>query len=158
MTGATRSVGRKAFTLIEVVCILLVITVGLVSVLGLVSYGMVLAARTQGAVTGMATAVTVATDPTPWLDPELAADWTYTTYDMDNQVPNATLTSLAEGYVNGYFVERTETSLNAVDIVAVSGATVFIRSASVSVEVYETLKGSRVASYTTQILRQRGTP
>lgn len=145
---------RPGFTFIEVICILLVVSFGLLGVIGLVSYGMSIAAKTQGSTTGLSTAVSVAMDPRPFVPQVLASDWDYTPYDMDG---SGALTSTAKGYINGFWVERTETSTDA-DVIARSGSVVHARAATVSVDVFETFRGNAVAAYTTQIVRQRGAP
>lgn len=146
---------HRGFTLIEVLCLLLVLAIGMGGVVGLVIYGMQVSAQARGAAIGMATAVTVAKDPTPLLDAEIAGDWTSATYDLS---AGGTCTSECSGYVNGFYVVRTETSVPE-DIVATgTNGVVYLRSARVDVDVFETFKGSRVASFTTRILRQRGRP
>jgi len=157
MTARPRDPG---FTLLEVLAILLVVVIGLLSVIALVSYAMHKASLMQGASTGLATAESVALDPTPALDPAVAGDWSYTPYAMNTT--GATQQSTARGYVNGFYVVRTETS-RPEDVVAqgkdASGSpAVFVRSANVSVDVFESMGGKIVASYTTRILRQRGRP
>jgi hypothetical protein len=159
---------RKAFTFVEVICILLVIAIGLMGVLGLVSYGMHVSAAAQGRLTGMMTAISVAADPTPLLDPQLpAGSWSYTPYDMNTT--QSTLTSTAKGFINGYYVERTETSVDRsganpalTDIIAMDKAQtppeVYVRSALVTVNVYDTLGGELLTTYSTRVLRQRGMP
>ncbi len=147
---------RRGFTFVEVIILLLVIGVGLMGVVGLVSYGMRIAAKSQGETTGLITAVSVARDPAPLLAPETAGDWTFTPYDMDG---TGTLTSRASGFINGYWVVRTETSTDA-DIVARDGAAgaVQVRSAQVAVEVYGTINGTAVASYSTRLVGRGGGP
>lgn len=143
------------FTFIEVLAILLVISFGLLGVVGLVLYGMNNAARSQGETTGMATAISVANDPAPLLGPETSSDWRFTPYNMDG---NGRLSSTANGYINGYYVIRTEISDDA-DVAARDGAgRVQVRSARVEVDVYATIAGSVVASYTCRITRQRSGP
>ena len=146
--------GRGGFTFIEVTLLLLVITLGLLGVVGLVSYGMTLAAKSQGETTGLATAVSVADDPAPLLAKEVAGDWTYTPYGMDL---TGALSSTAKGFINGFYVVRTETSGDA-DVVARDPGTgrVQVRSARVEVDVFATINGAVVASYATRIMRQRG--
>lgn len=135
---------------------LLVVSLGLFGVIGLVGYGTVIAARAQGETTGLATAVSVARDPTPLLQTERAGDWSYTPYDMDG---TGDLSSTATGYINGFYVVRTERSGDA-DVVARDPVTnaVQVRSAVVDVEVYGARNGFTVASFTTRMNRQRGAP
>ena len=145
---------RHGFTLVEVCLLLLVVSLGLFGVIGLVGYGTIIAARAQGETTGLATAVTVANDPTPLLAAARAGDWRFTPYNMDG---TGNLTSTANGYINGFYVVRTERSGDA-DVVARDPLTnlVHVRSAVVEVEVYGSANGNPVASFTTRINRQRG--
>lgn len=148
---------RTGFTFIEVLTILLVISVGLFGVVGLVAYGMRTASRAQGESIAMATAVSIADDPQPLLDPATAADWTYAPYDFDAA---GDVESLATGYVNGLFVRRRESS-TAADVAARASAAprhVYARSALVEVTVSEAVGGREVASFTTRVTRQRGMP
>lgn len=156
---------RGGFTFVEVLAILLVVVLGLLGVVGLVSYAMLKAGHVQAGATGMATAESVALDPTPLLAAATAGDWSYTPYDMNDATASRVLTSQAKGYVNGYYVVRNERSDNGpdpaapLDIIAKgANGTVYVRSALVEVDVFEALGGRRAASYTTRILRQRGTP
>jgi Tfp pilus assembly protein PilV len=151
---------RPGFTFLEVLCILLVIVLGLAGVLALVNHGMGAAARARGASIGLATAVSIAKDARPLLDPNLQADWTYADYTAGFDNTTSTQSSSARGFINGFYVVRTETSAPQ-DVIARAKApatTVYMRSANVSVDVFETIGGALVASYTTRILRQRGTP
>jgi Tfp pilus assembly protein PilV len=152
MSASGRRTPRQGFTFMEVICILLVMTFGLLGVVGLVSYGMSIASRSQGVTSGMATALSVAIDPRPLLDQRTASSWEYTPYDMDAA---GDASSIARGHINGFYVERTETA-KAADIIARDGGTVYTRAATVTVEVYEGFRGETVASYTTHIVRQRG--
>ena len=130
MTTALRS---SAFTLIEVLASVIVLSVGLCSAIGLMLYGLQLAKLSMGRATGLATAMSVAVDPTP-IQP---ADplWTVA-------VPGTT-----SGYLNGYFVKRVE----AAATVIAAGMT----ASDVRVDVYETFKGRLVASYNQRILKER---
>jgi hypothetical protein len=147
---------RAAFTFIEVICVLLVITIGLVGVIGLVSWGLIVAQRAQGTCTGMITAISVAVDPRPLIAPEMQSSWTYTPWDLDDvgDVSNET-----DGFINGYYVKRVETSKVA-DVVARDPLTshVHARSVCVAVDVFDTMGGALVTSYNTRFVRQRGTP
>jgi hypothetical protein len=146
---------RRAFTFIEVLCLLLVLGVGMAGIVGIVLYGMGIASEARGASLGMPTAVSVARDPEPMLDPVVAGDWSTASYDLSS--PGA-CTGETKGHVNGFYVVRTETSLPD-DIVATgANGTVYVRSARVDVDVFETFRGALVASFTTRIVRQRGRP
>lgn len=141
---------RKAFTLLEVVAILLVVTTGLLSAIGLFLYGTRTAGTAQAASTGMATAISVAYDETPWHDPAFyqASDWT--------SVVTATGRT-DRGFINGYWVERTET-VTANDVIAQSSGNNVMYSARVDVAIKEATHGQTVASYATRILRLKGQP
>jgi hypothetical protein len=145
---------RRGFTLIEVLAIMLVITLGLMATIGLVFFGVIQSARAKGAELGMATAISVALDPQPLLPPRAAAAWTWVPYDLDAR---GELTALAQGTVNGFGVKRTEVSGDD-DIIAEDGGVVYMRSARVDVDVYDAVVDRRVASFTTRIIRQRGKP
>ena len=148
--------GRAAFSFVEVICILLIVGIGLTGVVGVVAYGLIIAAKSQGRSTGMITAMSIANDPYPLLDPAMSADWKCVDYCASNMDGAGTLTGKTSGFINGYYVERTETSTDA-DIVARDLSNhVHVRSALVVVDVYDTVKGSLIASYNTRLLRQRG--
>jgi len=148
MTRQTRS----AFTFLEVICILLVVSLGLMAAVGLMYYGLQLAARSRGEQLGLPTAVGVAQDPTPLLAPRNQPGWTYTPYALNG---SGTLVATAHGVINGFWVERTETSTDA-DIIASDAGVVYMRSAAVVVDVFDASAGQMVASFTTRIIRQRG--
>lgn len=158
MTRPMRLCTTKAtcgFTLFEVMLILLVVMLGVLGAVGLVSYGMVLASKAQGTSLGMPTAVAVANDPRPLLGAATASDWTYAPLNMDDVANN--LTGSASGFINGFYVVRTEKSVPA-DVIATSGGKVYARYCSVAVDVHEAFHGKIVASFNTQIVRQRGAP
>jgi hypothetical protein len=129
--------------------------VGIGGVVSLVAYGMDVVSRARGETIGLSTAISVAKDPSPLLSPEIATDWSYTPYSM-NLASNAS--SEAKGFINGFYVVRTEDSKYPEDVLAISGGIVYARSARVEVNVYETLNGDAIASYVTRIVRQRGRP
>lgn len=122
----------SAFTLIEVLASVIVLSVGLFAAIGLMLYGLQLAKLSMGRATGLATAMSVAVDPTPIqpVDPF----WTVA-------VPGTT-----SGYLNGYFVRRNE----AAATVIAPGLT----ASDVEVDVFETFKGRLVASYNQRIVRE----
>lgn len=122
---------RSGFTLIEVLAALIVLTLGLAAAIGMVIYGMQIAKLSLGRATGLSTAMTAAVDRNPARhDPGL---WT-------------TVGDTTTGYLNGYWVERVETDINVLG----DGLT----SAVVHVDVYETIRGRCVASYSERIVRQ----
>lgn len=126
---------RRAFTLIEVLAALLVLSLGMLAAIGLVVYGMQLAKVSVGKATGMATAMSIAVDHNPLL--ESGAFWT----------PSAGYAGVSKGYVNGFWVEREES-------VATSVAPGVVRS-FVKVDVYESMRGTLICSYNEQLVRQR---
>lgn len=151
------SPSRGGFTFMEVLCMVLVVGVGMAGVVSLVIYGTSVASRVRGATLGMATAVSVAKDARPLLADGMAADWSYTDYAATFDDLSSEQTSLARGYINGFYVERRESS-QPQDVIRTPGSTgrVYVRSARVAVDVYEAVNGRRVASFATRILRQRG--
>jgi hypothetical protein len=145
---------RGGFTFIEVILILLVVVLGLLGAIGLASYGSVLASRAQGNSLGMITAVSIANDQQPLLDPAVSGDWLCTPLNLD---ATGTTTGDASGYVNGFYVVRHEVS-EPEDIIAKSGTKVYARRCTVQATVYQTTGGRQIATFVTQIVRQRGTP
>jgi Tfp pilus assembly protein PilV len=118
--------------MIEILATLLVITIGMLAVIGMILYATVLASRAQAATTGMATALTVLDDPTPLTK----LDWS----PASGGLP-------ASGYINGYYVTRLETSSQAVADGLVS--------VEIKVEVYETIGGALVSSVAGRRMRRR---
>jgi Tfp pilus assembly protein PilV len=143
----------QAFTMLEVLAILLVVGIGLTSAVGVFAYAMRMSGEAQARSLAMATAISVAYDRSPLLDPDLAPDWTATTYDFNA----ATGTGVSKGPINGMYAVRTETTV-AADISAQDGAVVHQRSVRVDVDIFETGGGKPVASFTTRLVRQRGGP
>ena len=93
MTGKAGAggVGIRGFTLIEVLAALIVLTLGMLSAIGLVVYGVQLAQLSIGRTTGMATAMSVAIDARPLPPPDPL--WTQSG-------------SMTTGYINGFWIER----------------------------------------------------
>jgi prepilin-type N-terminal cleavage/methylation domain-containing protein len=150
-------VRRAGFTFLEVLCTLLVVTIGLMGVIGLIAYGNRLNSAAQAGAIATATAISVAYDPQPRLDPAVASNWSYTPYNFNDTA--GLQTSNAMGFINGMYVTRVETSAPA-DILARSPITlqVYARSALVDVTVYETIGGAVAAQFTTRIVRQQEAP
>jgi hypothetical protein len=145
---------RRAFTLIEVLAILLVVAIGLAAATGLFTYALKLSFDVQARSTAMSTAMTVAVDGTPLLDPDLAGDWqVVSSYAFDDP----TGTAVTRGLINGYYAVRSERS-DTTDIIAQDGAVVHARAVQVDVDVFETVGGRLMASYSTRMVRQRGGP
>jgi type II secretory pathway pseudopilin PulG len=141
---------RQGFTLVEVMAMLLIAILGLISVTGLFLYASESAKKAQVASSAMITAISVAYDDSPWLDPSVAGTWTVT-----GTLPNLSAT----GWVNGYWVTRAETGLPA-DVIATDPASVpvanvvVMRSTRVDVVVRFTPGGNPVASFSTRLIRQ----
>ena len=122
---------RRGFTLLEALACVLVLGLGFAAAIGMIIYGIQLSKVSIGRATAMATAMSVAVDPAPLQGP--APIWTMS-------VPGTT-----KGYLNGYYVERTEGAPTAV-----GGG---VGAADVTVEVYETLRGRLLASYNQRLLK-----
>lgn len=117
--------------MIEVLGALLVLSLGFAAAIGMVIYGFHLAKLSMGRATAMATAMSVAVDP--YLQ-AASATWTIS-------VPGTT-----KGYVNSYFVERTEVTTSVLP----GGIT----TADVAVDVYETSRGRLIASYNQRLVKK----
>lgn len=142
--------GDRGFTMFEVLAMLLVVSMGLLAAVGLFLHANRLAARTEGQLTGMATALSIAYDSQPFFrDPDLAAQagWTAPPSLSANPYGHS-----AAGFVNGYYVSRSETS-EADDIIAGAPGAVEARTVRVDVDVYEAQGGTRVASFSTRLVR-----
>jgi len=126
---------REGFSFVEILACLLVLTLGVTAAVGMVMYGVLIAARAQGRATGMATAMSVAYDPTPLLPS--GATWTSSTGSGE-----------ASGYINNVYVVRHETP--SADMTLPDG---FVSSV-VDVDVYDTFRGHAITSFTTRVLRQ----
>jgi Tfp pilus assembly protein PilV len=122
----------QAFTMIEVLGALLVLSLGFAAAIGMVIYGFHLSKLSMGRATGLATAMTVAVDPNPLQGS--SPSWTIA-------VPGTT-----KGYLNSYYVERTESAPQTI----ATGIVV----ADVVVDVYETARGRLVASYNQRLVKQ----
>lgn len=120
---------RGAFTMIEVLASVLILMVGMLAVVGMVAFALKQASRAQAAATAMATALTVVDDPTPLL----RADW-------------SVVGSTAQGYLNGYYVRRTESASGTSSDLKANG----LISIAIQVDVYESVDGLPVASLTTR--------
>jgi Tfp pilus assembly protein PilV len=122
------------FTMIEVLASVLILMVGMLAVVGMVAFAIKQASRAQSASTAMATAMTVVDD----VNPLLAADWT-------------SFGSTTQGYLNGYYVRRTENSIGSSADLATNG----LLSIAIQVDVYESFEGALVASLSTRRLARR---
>lgn len=138
------------FTMFEVLAMLLVISMGLLAAIGLFVHANRLAARAEGQLTGMATAMSIAYDSQPFFrDATLAAQAGWTAPPPLSTSPYS---HSAAGFVNGYYVTRRETSA-AADIVAGAAGAVEARTVRVDVDVFESQGGTRVASFSTRLVR-----
>ncbi len=145
---------RRAFTLIETLAVLLVVSIGLAAAIGLFGTALRVSVLAQGRSTAMATAMSVAVDPTPLLDPDLASDWTQvSTYAMDA----SSGTAEEHGYINGFWVVRRESTASS-DVLATDAGVVHARLVSVDVDVSEVTGGRILASFTTSFVRTRNQP
>lgn len=128
---------RLGFTFIEVLACLLILSLGLAAAFGLALYIQLVAVRAQAKSTAMPTAISVATDPLPLMHQTLSQQW-------------KSGTGTTSGWVNGYYVIRTELS-------GTSQPCAGFESVPVSVDVYDGSHGI-VASYTSRQIRQAPTP
>lgn len=141
--------GQRAFTMIEVLAVLLILVLGLGSVVALIAVGRRQGGTAQMRLTGAMTALSVVSDRTP---AGLTADagdadgdgWSGTgTFSWTG---NYTLRS--QGMINGFWVRREETSTSS-DIVSARQ-----RSAQVTVEVFWGTEGAYVTTVQETILRE----
>lgn len=133
-----RSDGRRAFTLIEVMACVLVLGLGLLAATALIFYGLRLARGAQGKSLGMATAMTVLSDPKP-----LATDPTLSPSANAKKTSDDT-----SGYLNGLWVVRKES--DAADLDA-TGKRVAV---TVTVDVYKVNGGTPCASASRRIIKR----
>lgn len=120
-------------TLVEVVASLLLLSFGVVGVLGLVMYGNSLAEQAQSSATAMATATTILYDSNP---PTMT----------DRSASGSTVI----GYLNGYFVRRTEVPEALSAAVQLPIATV-----TVTVDLYLGAQGTHVLQYRQRLVERR---
>jgi hypothetical protein len=144
---------HSAFTLVEVLAMLLVLVFGLLAVTGLFLYGLRLSSKAQAASTAMATAISIAHDDAPAVDGVTSTWKRASSYSLDAGTGSAE----ASGMINGYFVRRTETAAQA-DILAGAPGAVGARSVRVDVDVYDAMGGQLQASFTTRLVRTRNRP
>lgn len=137
----SRAPGRRcaAFTFIEALCCLLVVSLGVASAVGLTYYALLMGSRAEGKATGMATAMTVAIDPQPLMHASSGAHW-------QSPGPIGTTT----GWINGLYVVRVETPGPQI-------GSQFSNNA-ISVDVYDGIRGHLITSYTTWVMRQPFSP
>ncbi len=129
------------FTFIEVLACLLVLSLGIAATVALTYYAMAVSVRAQSKATGLATALSVAVDPAPLMHLGATAHW---------NSAGAGGIGTTSGYVNGYFVVRTEKAGSA----PCPGFT----SDPVSVDVYDGFRSTVVASYSTRVMHQAPAP
>ena len=133
----------RAFTFIEVLACLLVVSLGIAAVVSLTLYAEIMSERAQAKSTAMSTALAVAIDPAPLLHPAAAGQWNTSTV-------NGTVTTT--GWINGYYVVRVESTKLG------SAPSPGFSSNPVSVDVYGGVRGTLVASYTTRLMEQPFSP
>lgn len=122
---------RRGFTLVETLACLLVLSLGFAAAIVLVAYGLQTVRLSLARSMGMATALTIAADPTPLLPDGVAL---------------GSAAGVTRGRINGLWVERRE---EAGELLA-NG----LRSHLVRVEVYESGDGRRICSYQERLLRR----
>ncbi len=127
------------FTFIETLACLLVLSLGIAGAIGLTFYALLMGSQAQGKATGMATAMTLAIDPAPLMHATASARWR-----------SAGAVGTTDGWINGFYAIRTETA-------GPQAAPGFADDA-VSVDVYDGVRGSLLASYTTWVMRQAFSP
>jgi hypothetical protein len=118
---------HSAYTLLDVLASLLVLSMALAGAIALIGYGLKLTSRLQSESLGWVTAHTIASDP----DPPGTLDWTATP-------------TLAKGYLNGFYCTRETIST---DVVAGK-----LKAQTVKVTVYETMGGGTVAAVLSRAL------
>jgi len=139
MNGSSRSTAAMhrrshAFTLIEVLACVMILSVGLLSATSLVLYGLRLHSLSHGREIGVITAESVLGDANPLAtDPALS--------------PNGATTS---GFLNGLWVERTESG--EMDI---SGGMGTLSSVYVTVDVFESQSGRPIVSLARRVIRDK---
>jgi hypothetical protein len=136
-TLSSSFVNRQGMTLVEVLAMLLLVSLGMASVIGLVRWGLKLSDDAIARQTAQATAMSLFYDPNPLTAAGSAVLVTPDSYDLTDTLPTADRTST--GVLNGLYVRRTEGSqtLVAKDIV----------QAVVKVEVYAGQTGGRLAVF-----------
>ncbi len=152
----TRRTG--AFTMIEVLAVLLLLAIGLGAAIGMMLFAARRAEETRMLQLAMATAMTVAYDPTPLLDPVVAASWSAAGVDLDDA---ATADQLAQtrGCINGFYVIRREMAARDDLIARDAGAGIgYGRLARVHVSVFVQSNGAEITTYSCLRFLRRGTP
>jgi prepilin-type N-terminal cleavage/methylation domain-containing protein len=109
--------GIRAFTLVEVLATLLVLTVGMAAAIALITRTINQAADSRNGSLALPTALSVLEDPTPLLGDPLQADWTLAP-------------SEASGSINGFWVTRRERSVASTNGLAFVDVTVEVTSPS----------------------------
>ncbi len=124
----------RAFTLIEVMASVLVLTFALTAACAMILYGLQLARSTHGMSLGMSTALAVFEDPSP-----MKTDPTFTSSG-----------GTASGYLNGLWVERRESDETPLE--GPLGTTVAV---TVHVDVRDGADGTMYASITGRLIRRK---
>ncbi len=147
---------RRAFTLIEILAAMMIMSIGGVAVLGMMTYALRMSNEAQAGLTAMRTALAVVDDAEPL---GLSAD----VGDADgdgwgsDRVLSGLLSSGAyqftvQGDINGYWVRRVESSTAADRISATQ------RMATVTVDVFWSHDDRAVTAVRRRILRQGAMP
>lgn len=125
----------RGMTLIEALACLLVLTMGILAILGLVMQGNALASRAQSATTGLATARTLLYDAAPLGFGDRAVSG-----------------NVVSGYLNGYFVRRTR--LPAPNLGSQPPVNNQMQASTVTVEVFQGTNGTPVITLQQRLLER----
>lgn len=143
MSGIPSSAPNRsalAFTMVEVMSVLLLIVMGMTAAVAMYMYAQRLNGRVAAEATALATAWTVLYDAAPGLRPGASdPDWSSSGPVSANLGSAAPYPSTRRGLINGFFVQRIETSLPGDPIDSQS------RMVQVEVRVYVGDSGELVA-------------
>lgn len=147
---------RRAFTLLEVLATLLLLTLGVTAILAMMRYGTSVSIDAQVRTTALLVAETLTVDPTP-------GDLTADLGDADGDgwmLASGTLAAPAagsyefavEGYLNGFYLRRVEASTPSQIVDPTQ------RWATITVDVYAADDGAYVTTTKQRMLRQTRAP
>ena len=140
MHSSSRMRSAIAFTMVEVLSVLLLMGMGMTAAVAMYLYAQRLNGRVAAEATALATAWTVLYDAAPGLRPgDSDPDWIDSGAVSANLGSAASYPSTRRGQVNGFFVQRIETSLAGDQIDTQS------RMVQVEVRVYNGDNGELVA-------------
>ena len=98
---------RSGFTLVEIIATMMLLAFGLVAVIGMVQYAARLSAESQTRATALITAQSVLADPEPGgLSADDSVDSDGDDWMLDGSFSDASF--VVRGFINGYYVHRTE--------------------------------------------------